>query len=420
MLNWASIGYSSTDNVHQLLEDSRLADPSYEYQDRESILVLERSVNDLELTKDDLVGLARSLDWRMLKKIVTMLRSTKVCPPLIRKLYLTSLQTVNHVATSDVRNINLSSTMPEAVFRTIPHLAFKGFLYSSRTAAILAILTLIAKVPHLSPSARSFLQTLRGTWLSVTTPQNFSFEFLRFIASLPHDIKLVTLSDEENNAFERMAKYQILEELMDRKVLAVVPWTPMKTKGLGDRKRTCTGCQEMRSETMMVQIGGYRGRKEGDKYRGVEIQEEDGMRCGMCVDSPKNPGNYPGVSEVESCWVECQERWCRAIYVVEDYEGLKVRTLSILSFSLPQLLRMALSAVISDPSSMLLLPERPTLPLHFMHDVRESNNYPSLLSSSQIRLQIFLCMPSLQERGIHRPSTYGSDVDYFEVYTIRQ
>jgi hypothetical protein len=139
---------------------------------------------------------------------------------------------------------------------------------------------------------------------------------------LPPSVQDIALSEEEKVVYEGMGRYHALEtELMDRKVDALVPWTPMKTRGVGDRKRLCVGCGMQRSETMMVQLGTYELKKDDP----VGNAGGDGMRCGMCVDSVKDPLTFKGTGELESCWVECSERWCRAQYVIEDEEGLRVR-----------------------------------------------------------------------------------------------
>ncbi len=101
------------------------------------------------------------------------------------------------------------------------------------------------------------------------------------------------------------------------KIQAKIPWTPMKTRGVGDRKRMCDGCGIRRSETMMHQVGTYVLQNN---------TTDDGKRCGMCVDSDtKDPQDWKDRGDIESCWVECSERWCRAQYVIEDEEGLRVR-----------------------------------------------------------------------------------------------
>lgn len=66
----------------------------------------------------------------------------------------------------------------------------------------------------------------------------------------------------------------------------------------------------------MHQVGSYEdGGKAGN---------DEAMRCGMCVDSDKNPQDWRDLGEIHSCWVECSERWCRAQYVIEDEDALRI------------------------------------------------------------------------------------------------
>ena len=86
---------------------------------------------------------------------------------------------------------------------------------------------------------------------------------------------------------------------------------------------------------MMHQVGTYVfGNMKAGKEE-IEKGRDDGMRCGMCVDSEtKDPKDWPDRGEIQSCWVECSERWCRAQYVIEDEEGLRVRSFRRVSFPL--------------------------------------------------------------------------------------
>ena len=183
-------------------------------------------------------------------------------------------------------------------------------LYSPRTAIILAIVSLTARIPHLNQSALAVLQSMTGKWIDARTPENFTTPFIHFILSVPCSQN--ALSADERTQYLTMARYAYLEEQLDTKVQARVPWTPMKSRGVGDRKRVCEGCNIRRSETMMHQVGAS------------EHPNGGGMRCGMCVDSDKNPQDWRDLGEPQSCWVECSERWCRAQYVIEDEEGLRV------------------------------------------------------------------------------------------------
>lgn len=235
-------------------------------------------------------------------------------------------------AVSEEQSINLSTTSPSTLFRVLPHFFMPGTLYSNRTASMLAVVALTGHIPHLLEPAKAFLSATRGTWLSTALPENFSTPFIRFMLSIPSSRSLI-FSPEEHDVYSEMARYVHLEDQIDTKIQAKVPWTPMKSRGVGDRKRLCDGCGIRRSETMMHQVRSYvLGNMKAGKEE-VEKEGDDGMRCGMCVDSDtKDPKDWKDQGEIRSCWVECSERWCRAQYVIEDEEGLRVRVLSPVLF----------------------------------------------------------------------------------------
>jgi hypothetical protein len=222
----------------------------------------------------------------------------------------------------------------------------------------LAVVALTSHIPHLLEPAKALLATTRGTWINAATPENLSLPFIELMLSLPSSQQLI-LSPEEYTTYSGMARYAHLEQNIDTKIQAKVPWTPMKTRGVGDRKRLCDGCGIRRSETMMHQVGTYVfGNMKAAKEE-IEKEHDDGMRCGMCVDSDtKDPKDWKDRGEIASCWVECSERWCRAQYVIEDEEGLQVRAYSCVLYE---------SLNPPDISSVLLLPQAKACSLDRMH-----------------------------------------------------
>ncbi|KAG9025033.1 hypothetical protein FS842_005359 [Serendipita sp. 407] len=179
------------------------------------------------------------------------------------------------------------------------------------------MIAVTAHIPHLIRPAQAFLETTQGTWLNLRISENFSTPFVTFLLAAPCSSSV--LSAQEKETFTNMARYAHLEEQIDTKIQAKTPWTPMKTRGVGDRKRECAGCGIRRSETMMHQVGSY------EYTRPDKLENGTGMRCGMCVDSDtKKPEDWKDKGEIASCWVECSERWCRAQYVIEDEEGLRI------------------------------------------------------------------------------------------------
>ncbi|KAG8808284.1 hypothetical protein FRC17_004015 [Serendipita sp. 399] len=282
----------------------RLVDPSPNVNSgTAAALVLDAdALSNCEVIDQDLLTIAGSYQKQVYEKVGNLLRYTRVLP--------------QNSIPENTRSIVLTSE-PLVIFRAFPHLAFEELVYAPRTAAILAMIAITARIPHLIQPAQTFLETTQGTWLNLRAPENFAMPFVTFLLAAPCSSSVFTADERE--AFTNMARYAHLEEQIDTKIQAKIPWTAMKTRRVGDRKRDCAGCGIRRSETMMHQVGSY------EYTRPDKLENGTGMRCGMCVDSDtKNPQDWKDNGEITSCWVECSERWCRAQYVIEDEEGLRI------------------------------------------------------------------------------------------------
>ena len=128
---------------------------------------------------------------------------------------------------------------PRDFFRVLPHLAVPGTLYPSRAASITAILALITGVPFLREPAADLLATLKGTWLDIEVPENISFDCARLLLSAPEGF---VLTEEEKMVYEAMRRYKLIELNLHSSIEVLVPWTPKKTRNVGDRKIQCKKC----------------------------------------------------------------------------------------------------------------------------------------------------------------------------------
>ncbi|KAJ7765271.1 hypothetical protein B0H16DRAFT_415398 [Mycena metata] len=247
---------------------------------------------DVHLTRTELLEVSRSCYPPVLKKIARVFTHLKLVEPGVT---LGPLQ----------RSIPLTLP-PRDFYRLMPHLIVPGTLYPPRAATLTAVVSLITAVPFLKESATALLATTKGTWLNLDVPENISFDCARFLLSAPADL---VLTSTEKGVYEAMRRYRLIELNLDAPVEVHVPWTPQKTRGPGDVKVQCKRCLIHRSVTIM-----------SHKYNNV---------CGMCVSSRLSPAmvskNFPGVTEQDSCWVECSTQDCRAQYVVENVAGLQIR-----------------------------------------------------------------------------------------------
>lgn len=50
------------------------------------------------------------------------------------------------------------------------------------------------------------------------------------------------MTEEEKRTYESMRRYKLIELNLDSKIEVKVPWTPTKTRDVGDRKIQCNKC----------------------------------------------------------------------------------------------------------------------------------------------------------------------------------
>ncbi|KAJ7191389.1 hypothetical protein GGX14DRAFT_701594 [Mycena pura] len=246
---------------------------------------------DVQLTRTELLEVSWSCYGPVLKKIARIFTNLKLVEPGI-------------TLGPSQRSIPLALPVRD-FYRILPHLIIPGTLYAPRAAALTAVVALVTGVPFLKGSATALLATVKGKWLDLDVPENISFECARFLLSAPEG---VVLTAREKRVYEAMRRYRLLELNLDAPVNVRVPWTPQKTRGPGDVKVQCTKCLMRRSITIM-----------SHKYH----------MCGICVSHDlsliKIAEQFPEVDEEQSCWVECSSTKCRAQYVVENPDMLKIR-----------------------------------------------------------------------------------------------
>jgi hypothetical protein len=136
------------------------------------------------------------------------------------------------------RSIPLSLP-PRDLFRILPHLVVPGTLYPPRAASMTGILSLITAVPFLREPAIALLASTKGTWLNLEVPENLSFDCARFLLAAPDGLVLTV---QEKRVYEAMRRYKLIELNIDSTIELHVPWTPNKTRGVGDRRIRCKKC----------------------------------------------------------------------------------------------------------------------------------------------------------------------------------
>jgi len=277
----------------------------------------------------------------------------------------------------------------------LPDVAIRGTLYSPRVGTLLAVVAVIAGVPALQVPALSVLESTKGTWLAAPlVPENFEMDFIRLLLSLPQagesgNLGNVALTAAEHTSYLSQLRYNNLFAQLDSKVNGHIGWTPFKSRGVGDRKRKCLRCGIRRSETMMHDL---KSLTEADREKlglsGRTLDETEGA-CGMCVDcETKKPEDWKDMGELVSCWVECSEAYCKASYVIEDEDGLRV------SLTLPATSH-TLSNAFIDPTALLLLPQPPPVPVYYLHNLREPDHPPPILPIPNHGHTNDICLPAV-------------------------
>lgn len=140
------------------------------------------------------------------------------------------------------------SLSPKDIFCVLPHLVVPGTMFSVRAASLMAALAMAVGVPFLDGPARQLLGTMKGTWLNTEIPENLSFECAKLLVGLAPG---VALTEEEEAVYRGMRRYRFIELNMESQLEALVPWTPEKTREVGDIQIKCTNCNKKRSVTIM-------------------------------------------------------------------------------------------------------------------------------------------------------------------------
>jgi hypothetical protein len=91
----------------------------------------------------------------------------------------------------------------------------------------------------LQDKAVELVTPLKGTWINMEVPENISYECARFLLSAPEG---VVLNEEEKAVYAAMRRYRLIELNMGSTLTVKVPWTPEKTKEVGDVKIKCWSC----------------------------------------------------------------------------------------------------------------------------------------------------------------------------------
>ena len=179
------------------------------------------------------------------------------------------------------------------LFAMLPHLMCPGTMFSSRPAAVLAVLAVFTG-SVLREQAAELLASIRGVWIDAELPENNSADFVDLVLRVPS-----CLTPAELERFTGLRRRAGLLRNGRTDVEVATGFTSCKTVR-PDRKVRCPTCQSMRSFTLVTPTG----------------------VCGLCVDAGGPSSIEEQLPDDRSCWCEC--RTCRVHYAVVDTKNLNV------------------------------------------------------------------------------------------------
>ncbi|KAF0694544.1 Aste57867_14584 [Aphanomyces stellatus] len=252
-------------------------------------LVLEAGTPAIDI--DDLRSLARAPNPGVIKAVQTI---------------LTHLQLVPEVPSGDDEdNIRyLPLDLPNArLFSFLAHLVHRGTTFSTRGAAIMAMLCALSDHALLKDRAETFLATIQGTWIPLDKPVDFpevlSLEFIKLVKRGRR-----FLTETEHSVYTQLWTIYRLRLAASKPVEVTLGYVPTKTELHPDQKTLCESCGYLTSLTLMATP----------------------TQCGLCVghgvDEAKLIQSQHEVDPTRSHMVEC--RACHGLYAVVRTELLNI------------------------------------------------------------------------------------------------
>ncbi|EAQ85390.1 hypothetical protein CHGG_09404 [Chaetomium globosum CBS 148.51] len=283
----------------------------------------------MELTRDELLEIGRSCDYRILRRLGRI---------LVRLTYVNSKGDlpahVKDVPETEVPKIPMALAHSEhqgKFWKVLLHTVLPGTMVAARPAALLAALSVRLGIKPLEEVAYTELLTWRDNWNTLDIPETWSVNCLGLILEADKKLRQATaetqsaeagrqtvLKEEDRKLFGGLVDYKMLEMNLSTTLKAEVGWSPNKSKAPLGPVVVCNVCEFPRSVTVMGAEG----------------------TCGVCLGARKLGNQEPrevqearvtgGVSKSDNSnttvtWSECSMTDCRAQYVVYNPKLLKVR-----------------------------------------------------------------------------------------------
>ncbi|KAK3291237.1 uncharacterized protein B0H64DRAFT_450862 [Chaetomium fimeti] len=331
---WLEESYDFAAEIAEMIgavpEESRypcvFLDPTVRFAPAEDAEDDTENSNSMEFSRDELLEIGRSCDYRILRRLGRI---------LTRLTYVNSKEDlpahVKDVSETELPKIPIVLAQPEhkrKFWKALLHTVLPGTMLGARPAALLAALSVRMGIKPLEEAAYTELMAWRDNWNTLDVPETWSLGCLGLLleADKKHRQLAVetqsavtggetVLKEEDRKLFETLVDYKLLEMNLSTTLTAEVGWTPNKSKAPLGPVVTCNACEFPRSVTVMA---------------------EDGM-CGLCSAAREIEDKESrealvkgGVSSSDNsstaiAWNECSMTDCRAQYVLYHPESLNVR-----------------------------------------------------------------------------------------------
>ena len=329
---WLEESYDSAGEILEIIksvpEEARypcvFLDPTVRFSQADS--EVEDADNSMEFTRDELLEIGRSCDYRILRRLGRI---------LTRLTYVNSKEElpahIKDVSEDEVPRIPMALAQAQHqrhFWKILLHTVLSGTMLAGRPGALLAALSVRMGIKPLEEAAYTELIAWRDNWNTLDIPETWNTNCLSLLleADKKHQQSVADagsetadaqtlLKPEDRALFEGLVSYKLLKMNMDTTLTAKIAWTPSKSKVPMGPVVVCKTCQFPRSVTVMA----------------------NGGTCGMCETEPDFTDKQAhkafvkeGVSATDDAatmatWVECSMTDCLAQYVVYHPSMLNVR-----------------------------------------------------------------------------------------------
>ncbi|EQC26259.1 hypothetical protein SDRG_15920 [Saprolegnia diclina VS20] len=224
---WLDASHDNSDFIHDTLR-ALPSGASY---------VLEAAAFSID--KDDVRSLARAPNPGVLAAVQSLLTHLRIYP---------SVET----AMDEASIMHLPETISnEHLFSFLPHLILPGTTFSTKGAAVMALLCCLSENALLAQRAEAYLTSIRGRWIPldnvVDFPEVLSLEFIKLLYR-----GRAYLTEKEARIYTQLYHVHRLRLAATKDVDVTLGFSPTKTQLWPDTKVRCASCGVDTSCSLMV------------------------------------------------------------------------------------------------------------------------------------------------------------------------